>query len=88
MEFAEDFAPWQVKVIGILEVLGAIGLILPDLLHIATVLTPIAATGLTLIQVFAVACTCVVTTTPKAFPANVVLLLLALFVAVARFAGV
>ena len=88
MEFAEDFAPWQVKVIGALEVLGAIGLILPELLHIATILTPIAATGLVIVQVFAIVVHVRRHDDPKRLPTNVILLLLALFVAIARFAGV
>jgi uncharacterized membrane protein len=88
MEFAEDFKPWQVKVIGILEVLGAIGLILPELFHIAVILTPIAASGLALIQVFAIIVHIRRHDDVKRLPVNVVLLLLALFVAIARFAGV
>jgi len=88
MEFAEDFKPWQVKVIGILEVLGAIGLILPELVHIATILTPIAATGLAVIQVVAIIVHLRRHDDPKRLPVNVVLLLAAVFVAVVRFAGV
>jgi uncharacterized membrane protein YphA (DoxX/SURF4 family) len=87
MEFAEDFAPWQVKSIGILEVLGAIGLILPELLHIAVILTPIAAAGLALVQVFAIVVHIRRHDDAKRLPVNVLLLLLALFVAIARFAG-
>jgi uncharacterized membrane protein YphA (DoxX/SURF4 family) len=88
MEFAEDFAPWQVKVIGILEVLGAIGLIVPELTHIAPILTPIAASGLVLVQVVAIIVHLRRHDSPKGLPVNIVLLLLALFVAIARFAGV
>jgi uncharacterized membrane protein YphA (DoxX/SURF4 family) len=88
MEFAEDFAPWQVKVIGILEVLGAIGLIVPELTHIAPILTPIAATGLVVIQVVAIIVHLRRHDSPKGLPVNIALLLLALFVAIARFAGV
>lgn len=39
------------RFIGVMEVLGAIGLILPGLLHIRTGLTPLAATGLVIIMV-------------------------------------
>jgi uncharacterized membrane protein len=88
MEFAEDFAPWQVKLIGIVEVLGAIGLILPELLHIAVILTPIAAVGLVLVQVFAIIVHLRRHDDPKRLPVNVILLLLAAFVAIVRFAGV
>jgi hypothetical protein len=40
--------------IGVAEVLGGLGLILPGLLRIATGLTPLAAAGLTIIMVGAV----------------------------------
>jgi hypothetical protein len=39
------------RFIGVCEVLGAIGLILPELLRIQRVLTPVAAAGLTIIMV-------------------------------------
>ena len=48
MAWAEDFSPGQVKTIGLLEALGAIGLILPVALNIAPVLTGVAAAGLVL----------------------------------------
>ena len=38
------------KFIGVLEVLGALGLILPGLLHIRPTLTPLAAAGLVIIM--------------------------------------
>jgi uncharacterized membrane protein YphA (DoxX/SURF4 family) len=88
LDFANDFAPWQVKTIGVLEVLGAIGLILPALLNIAPILTPIAATGLALIQVGAIIVHVRRHDDLKRLPVNVILLLAAVFVAVARFAGV
>jgi hypothetical protein len=43
--------------IGVCEVLGAIGLILPGLLNIRPGLTPLAATGLTVIMIGATAIT-------------------------------
>jgi DoxX-like family len=88
MDFAEDFAPWQVRVIGIIEVLGALGLILPELLHVAIILAPIAAVGLAVVQVLAIVVHLRRHDDLKRLPVNVVLLALAVFVAVARFAGV
>lgn len=44
--WAEDFSDRTVKGIGSLEVLAALGLVLPALLNIATVLVPLAAAGL------------------------------------------
>ncbi len=45
-----SLSPTLVHFIGGLEVLGAIGLILPAITKIATVLTPLAASGLALIM--------------------------------------
>ena len=43
MAWTEGFTDGQVKAIGVVEVLGALGLILPAALDIAPILTPIAA---------------------------------------------
>ncbi|MDN3219682.1 DoxX family protein [Pseudomonas nunensis] len=43
-----------VRFIGVAELAGALGLILPSLLRIASRLTPLAATGLVLIQLLAI----------------------------------
>lgn len=51
MAWTEDFPQWQLRAIGALEVLGAIGVILPMVLRIAPVLSPIAALGLALVHV-------------------------------------
>ncbi|HVX46981.1 MAG TPA: DoxX family protein [Mycobacteriales bacterium] len=49
-----DFSPAFVKALGGLEILGAIGLILPALLDIAPILVPLAAAGLTIVMAGAV----------------------------------
>jgi uncharacterized membrane protein YphA (DoxX/SURF4 family) len=49
--WVEDFSAGGVKAIGALEVLGAIGLILPAALAIAPVLVPLAALGLAMIMI-------------------------------------
>jgi uncharacterized membrane protein len=54
MAWVNDFPQNQVKAIGALEVLGALGLILPALTKIAPVLVPLAATGLVLTMAGAV----------------------------------
>jgi len=54
MAWVNDFPQSQVKAIGALEVLGAIGLVLPALTKIAPVLVPLAATGLVLTMAGAV----------------------------------
>lgn len=54
MGWVEEFAPRTVKVIGALEVLAAVGLVVPPLLGIAPVLAPLAALGLVLLMAGAV----------------------------------
>jgi uncharacterized membrane protein YphA (DoxX/SURF4 family) len=49
-----DVSATTVRFIGVMEVLGAIGLILPAATGIAPILTPIAATGLALLMAVAV----------------------------------
>ena len=83
-EWAKDMTDGAVKAIGAVEVLGALGLVLPQLTGIAPVLTPIAALGLVIVQVFAMRVHLKLGET-KSLPVNVVLLLLAAFVAVGRF---
>jgi len=51
MSWAADVSDAQFRTIGLLELLGAAGLILPGLLDVAQVLTPLAATGLALTMV-------------------------------------
>jgi uncharacterized membrane protein YphA (DoxX/SURF4 family) len=49
--WALDFSARFIKVLGVLEILGAIGLILPAVLDIAPVLVPLAAAGLGLVMI-------------------------------------
>lgn len=86
LPWAEDFSPATIKVIGIVEALGAIGLILPWLTGIAPVLTPLAASGLVIVQVLAIIVH-IRRHETKVIAFNLVLLLAALFVAVLRFAA-
>lgn len=51
--YVEDFPHWMIQGIGVLEILGAIGLLLPGILGIATILVPLAAAGLAITMVFA-----------------------------------
>ncbi|GAB2601893.1 DoxX family protein [Streptomyces capparidis] len=50
MAWADDFGDTAVKGIGALEVLAALGLILPAALDIAPVLVPLAALGLVVVM--------------------------------------
>lgn len=51
LTWVEDFNAATVQVIGVLEVLAAVGLILPAALGIAPVLVPLAAVGLAALMV-------------------------------------
>ena len=74
----------MIKAIGVAEVLGAIGLILPALTGIAVILVPVAAVELALDMLGAVI-THLRRGESKVVAAPVVLLLLAAFVAWGRF---
>jgi len=51
--YVEDFPHSVVQGIGLLEILGALGLVVPALTGIATILVPMAAAGLAITMVFA-----------------------------------
>jgi uncharacterized membrane protein YphA (DoxX/SURF4 family) len=53
-EWVEDFGGGAVRAIGTLEVLAAVGLILPAALGIAPVLVPLAAIGLVVLMAGAI----------------------------------
>jgi uncharacterized membrane protein YphA (DoxX/SURF4 family) len=82
--YVQDFSDAQIKGIGALELLAAIGLVVPPLVHVATFLTPLAAVGLVLLMVGAAA-THIRRRETQAVAVNAVLLILALVVAIGRF---
>lgn len=84
MGWVNDFSDPVVKLIGALEILAAIGLVVPALTGIAVILTPLAAVGLVLLMIGAIA----THARRKEFPiatANAVLLLIAAVIAWGRF---
>jgi hypothetical protein len=82
--WVEDFSARAVKAIGALEVLAAVGLVLPAAVGIAPVLVPLAAVGLVLLMAGA-AITRVRRHEVKPLVADLVYLGLAGFVAWGRF---
>jgi uncharacterized membrane protein YphA (DoxX/SURF4 family) len=84
MGWVEDFSPGVVKLIGGLEVLAAIGLILPAALDIVPVLVPLAAVGLVALMAGA-AITHLRRHEPQMVVINAVLMLLAVVVLWGRF---
>jgi uncharacterized membrane protein YphA (DoxX/SURF4 family) len=81
MPYVEDLSPVEIRGIGILEVLGALGVVVPVATGILPRLTPIAAAGLTLVMVGAVL-THLRRGEFKYVPLNAVLFLLAAIVVV------
>jgi len=82
--WAQDFSPTSIRLIGLAEVLGAIGLVLPAAVHIAPILVPLAAIGLILVMVGA-AIVHARRNEPLNVAVNLVLIALAVFVAWGRF---
>jgi hypothetical protein len=84
MGWVDDFSAGSIKAIGTLEVLAAVGLILPAALDIAPVLVPLAAVGLVLLMVDAFI-THVRRREAQGVVVTLVVLALAAFVAWGRF---
>jgi uncharacterized membrane protein YphA (DoxX/SURF4 family) len=84
MRWAADVSDAQFRAVGVVEVLGAIGLVVPAALGIAPLLTPLAAVGLVLTMVAAIR-THVRHADSDRLTVPIVVLALALFVAVQGF---
>jgi hypothetical protein len=76
----------SIKLIGISELMGVLGLILPWALNVGRVLTPISASGFALIMVLAAPIHYKLNE-PKGVRINITLFLLSAFVAWGRFAA-
>ena len=84
MPWVNDFSSNVVKLIGVLEILGALGLVLPAVTGVAPVLAPLAALGLAILMASA-AVVHVRRGEIQMLAVNGVLLLAAAFVAWGRF---
>jgi uncharacterized membrane protein YphA (DoxX/SURF4 family) len=84
MGWAADVGDVEFRAVGLLEILGALGLVLPGALGIAPLLTPLAAVGLALTMIGAIATHVRMGETDR-LAVPVVLLALTIFVAVERF---
>lgn len=87
MPYTKDLPLWTTRMIGALEILGAIGLIVPWLTGIAPILTPIAAVALAVLQLAAFIFHVARKEVERGLATNVLLFAAAVFVAIARFAG-
>lgn len=83
LDWVKDHSDAAVKAVGAVEILGALGLILPQATGIVRVLTPIAAVGLVIVQIGALRVH-LTRNERQPLPINVVVLLLAAFVAIGR----
>lgn len=80
MGYATQLPELFVRFVGLMEVLGAVGLIAPAATRILPFLTPLAAAGLAFVQVSAIVLHALRGETAMTLPVNLVLLALALFV--------
>ena len=85
LEWARDRTKGFVRFMGAAELLGALGMILPMLTGILPWLTALAAVGLALIQFLAILTIHIPRKQYKILPMNILLLVLALFVAIGRW---
>lgn len=83
MGWAADVSNVEFRTVGLLEVLGALGLVLPGVLGVAPLLTPLAAVGLALTMIGAIVTHVRMGETDR-LAVPIVLLALTLFVAIER----
>ncbi|SPM37222.1 hypothetical protein MRAB57_5065 [Mycobacterium rhizamassiliense] len=86
LDWMKDRSDAAVKAVGAVEILGALGVILPEATGIARILIPIAAVGLVIVQIGALRVH-LSRNERQPLPVNVILLLLAAFVAIGRIVG-
>ncbi|MFI9557273.1 DoxX family protein [Nonomuraea endophytica] len=82
MPYVDEFTQGQLRLVGLVEFLGALGLVLPWATGIAPILTPLAAVGLAVTMVVAAG---VHVKRKENFAINLVLLAVAVVIAIGRF---
>jgi len=85
MPWAKNRSDTFVRFVGTAELLGALGLFLPLLTGILPWLTPLAAVGLTMIQLLAIFTEHLPKKEYNVIPINIVLLALSIFVVAGRW---
>ena len=86
MDWVEDLSMVNIRMIGIIEILAAVGLILPQWTGILPWLTPLSAAGLVLTMMGSMILHMRRGDGVKSISVNIMLLLLAAFVAYGRYA--
>ena len=85
MSWAKERSDEFVRFVGISELLGALGLILPLVTGIMPWLTVLAAIGLTLVQLLAIFTEHLPKKEYKVIPVNIILVALAIFIVIGRW---
>ncbi|MCL4270820.1 MAG: DoxX family protein [Anaerolineales bacterium] len=85
MTWAHNKVDGYIRFVGVSELFGALGIILPILTGILPWLTPLAAVGLSIIQLLAIFLVHLPKKEYQVIPVNIVLLALSVFVAYGRF---
>jgi uncharacterized membrane protein YphA (DoxX/SURF4 family) len=85
MAYAAALPEAFIRFVAFMEILGAIGLLLPAATRILPWLTPLAAAGLSFVQLSAIVLHAMRGETAMTLPVNLVLLALAVFVAWGRW---
>lgn len=85
MGWAHGQSDGYIRSVGIPEALGALGMILPMLTGILPWLTPLAAVGLSIIQVLAIFTVHLPRKEYQIIPVNIVALALSMFVVIGRW---
>jgi uncharacterized membrane protein YphA (DoxX/SURF4 family) len=80
ISYAADLPLWLLRFIGVAELSGAVGIVLPAMTRIVPRLTPLAALGFVTVQVLAIGFHAMRGELAMALPLNLVLLGLSLFV--------
>ncbi|MBS1718321.1 MAG: DoxX family protein [Armatimonadetes bacterium] len=88
MTWAHGKGDGYIRSIGLSEILGAVGLVLPLAVSAIPWLTPLAAVGLAAIQLLAIFTVHLPRKEYQVLPLNVVLLMLSVFVAYGRWSAV
>ncbi|MCF6327748.1 MAG: DoxX family protein [Devosiaceae bacterium] len=80
MAYAADVPEWFVRTVGVLEIAGAVGIILPALMKVMTWLVPLTAICFSLVQVTAIFIHANYGETAQFLAINLILLAMSLFV--------
>ncbi len=85
LHYVDDFSEKEIKLIGVLEILGALGLILPQLTGILPWLVTISSFGLVITMLIAMIIHLRRRDGPRAIMINIILLVMAAFISYGRF---